>query len=52
MSVIWFRKCLRVHDNPSLIAAIDTNLPILPIFILDPNFIKFGRCGVNRWNFL
>lgn len=52
MSVIWFRKCLRVHDNPSLIAAIDTKLPILPIFILDPNFIKFGRCGINRWNFL
>jgi cryptochrome len=52
MSVVWFRKGLRIHDNPALNAAIESKLPILPIFILDPHFVKFGRCGINRWNFL
>ncbi len=52
MSIIWFRKCLRLHDNPTLIAAIESKQPLIPIFILDPNFIKNGRCGINRWNFL
>lgn len=52
MSIVWFRKGLRLHDNLPLITAINKKEPILPLFILDPNFIKFGRCGINRWNFL
>ncbi len=52
MSIVWFRKCLRIHDNKPLIKAIESKLPILPIFILDPTFMKYGRCGVNRWSFL
>jgi deoxyribodipyrimidine photolyase len=52
MSIVWFRKGLRVHDNQSLITAIEKKEPILPIFILDPNYRKNRHCGINRWNFL
>ena len=35
--VLWFRKGLRLHDNPALKAALDLKPKHLyPIFILDP----------------
>ena len=36
----WFRKALRTHDNPSLLAARDAavaaGVPLLCVFVLDP----------------
>ena len=48
----WFRKGLRLHDNPALMDAIQTKLKLYPIFILDPWFVKNARVGINRWRFL
>jgi deoxyribodipyrimidine photo-lyase len=42
VSLCWFRKCLRMHDNPALTQTINMdNLKknyILPFFIIDPEF--------------
>ena len=48
----WFRKGLRLHDNPALMDAIESKLELYPIFILDPWFVKNARVGPNRWRFL
>lgn len=53
----WFRKGLRIHDNPALEAAVqlvqaDSHAVLRPIFILDPNILKWLRVGPNRWRFL
>lgn len=54
----WFRKGLRLHDNPGLVAAVEKlqTLPpsslLMPIFILDKTLIKSYRVGANRWRFL
>jgi len=52
----WFRKGLRVHDNPALLAALQETkgsyYELRPVFILDPWFVKNARCGPNRWRFL
>lgn len=54
----WFRKGLRVHDNPALCLAttlIENNsnkFVLCPIFILDPEILKWLRVGPNRWRFL
>lgn len=53
----WFRKGLRIHDNPSLEAAIQLvhstpHAVLRPIFILDPGILKWLRVGPNRWRFL
>lgn len=43
--VHWFRKGLRVHDNPALLRAINEAVnkkaAVRPIFILDPGIIKW-----------
>jgi len=33
--VLWFRRDLRLNDNPALSHAVATGRPILPVFILD-----------------
>ena len=48
-AIIWFRKNLRIHDNPALIEASThevTNL--FPIYIHEPNH----KMGENRLKFL
>lgn len=55
----WFRKGLRVHDNPALVKAVKRVLDdapkrhvLRPVFILDPAILKWLRVGPNRWRFL
>lgn len=53
----WFRKGLRIHDNPALIAAIDEvkknkGHVLRPIYILDPEWTNFWRMSANKWRFL
>lgn len=51
-AIHWFRKGLRLHDNPALIEACQSAKKLYPIFIIDPNFCKPHIIGVNRYNFL
>ncbi|XP_069800456.1 cryptochrome-1-like isoform X2 [Dendropsophus ebraccatus] len=48
-----FRKGLRLHDNPTLLAALESSDVIFPVFLLDKNFITSNtHIGSNRWNFI
>lgn len=33
--IVWFRRDLRLTDNPALQQAVESGLPILPVYILD-----------------
>ncbi|NXL54180.1 CRY2 protein, partial [Podilymbus podiceps] len=49
-SIHWFRKGLRLHDNPALLAAAAADCRCLhPLFILDPSS---DRAGANGRRFL
>jgi len=48
---VWFRKCLRLHDNIALAKAAETHDDVVPFFIIDPSFDK-QKIGVNRFHFL
>lgn len=50
-AIHWFRKCLRLHDNPALLEACKSSR-IYPVFILDSKFSNPDVMGVNRYNFL
>lgn len=51
-SIYWFRKGLRLHDNPALNYALENSTRLYPVFILDPYFVAHARVGPNRWRFL
>ena len=36
---MWFRRDLRLTDNPALLAAIEAGEEIVPVFVLDPKLI-------------
>ncbi|NXQ85569.1 CRY2 protein, partial [Nyctibius grandis] len=48
-SIHWFRKGLRLHDNPALLAAATNCHRLHPLFILDPSS---SRASTNAWRFL
>ncbi|CAN1162153.1 (6-4)DNA photolyase [Linum perenne] len=64
-SLIWFRKGLRIHDNPALQYASTTAAAaaafLYPVFVIDPHYMEpdpnafspgSGRAGLNRIRFL
>ena len=58
-SLLWFRKGLRLHDNPALHELLlrssgssPSHSKLLPVFVLDPWFVSSGRVGAHRMRFL
>uniref|UniRef100_W5NBN8 Cryptochrome circadian regulator 2 n=1 Tax=Lepisosteus oculatus TaxID=7918 RepID=W5NBN8_LEPOC len=51
-SVHWFRKGLRLHDNPALQEALNISDTVRCVYILDPWFAASANVGINRWRFL
>ena len=47
---MWFRRDLRLSDNPALLAALATGEPVVPLFVLDDAL--WSRAGDNRRAFL
>ena len=40
ISIFWFRRDLRLEDNTGLNAALDSSLPVIPIFIFDDEILN------------
>ena len=56
-AIYWFRKNLRLRDNPSLVRASKEVKEILPVYIIDVDLygdhdLGFKKCGAFRWNFM
>lgn len=45
--ILWFRRDLRLADNPMLAEAAQTGCPLLPVFVLDPETESLGAAA--RW---
>ncbi|KAK3598830.1 hypothetical protein CHS0354_007437 [Potamilus streckersoni] len=50
--VHWFRKGLRLHDNPALCEAFKGASTFRCVYILDPWFAGVSQVGINKWRFL
>lgn len=48
-SVHWFRKGLRLHDNPSLRDGVRGATTLRCVFVLDPWFAGSSNVGINKW---
>ena len=49
-AIFWFRRDLRLADNPALLAAIESSDEIIPVFILDEKLIS--QTGTKRLAYL
>ncbi|KAL9971457.1 hypothetical protein ACROYT_G017620 [Oculina patagonica] len=48
----WFRKDLRLHDNPSLCEALTNCRTFHAVYIIDPVSARAASVSANRWKFL
>ena len=48
----WFRKDLRLHDNPSLCEALVNCRTFHAVYIIDPVSARAANVSANRWKFL
>ncbi|XP_050456296.1 cryptochrome-1-like [Cataglyphis hispanica] len=51
-TVHWFRRGLRLHDNPSLREGLAGASTFRCVFVLDPWFAGSTNVGINKWRFL
>ncbi|KTG05207.1 hypothetical protein cypCar_00004268 [Cyprinus carpio] len=51
-TIHWFRKGLRLHDNPSLRDSVIGADTLRCVYILDPWFAGSSNVGISRWRFL
>nr|XP_009764105.1 PREDICTED: (6-4)DNA photolyase isoform X2 [Nicotiana sylvestris] len=60
-SLMWFRKGLRLHDNPALEYAAKGSKFLYPVFVIDPHYMELdptafspgsSKAGLNRIQFL
>nr|XP_055073415.1 cryptochrome circadian regulator 4 isoform X1 [Misgurnus anguillicaudatus] len=45
-----FRKGLRLHDNPTLLAALESSSALYPVYVLETE--EANRLGALRWRFI
>src|SRR5690242_15381033 len=48
--IVWFRRDLRLSDNPALVEAASDGAEVIPLFIVDPRL--WDPAGPNRRAFL
>lgn len=48
IALVWFRQDLRVSDNSALNAAIESGLPLLPLYIFDQQNVR-ALGGASQW---
>lgn len=48
VSVLWFRRDLRLGDHPALLAATDGSRRVVPLFVLDPRLVVRGQPRAER----
>jgi deoxyribodipyrimidine photo-lyase len=51
-AVVWFRRDLRVHDHPALVAALREHDRVVPLFVLDPRLVGGRFRSANRTQYL
>jgi deoxyribodipyrimidine photo-lyase len=52
ISIFWFRRDLRLEDNAGLFHALNSGIPILPVFIFDDNILHELHEADARINFI
>lgn len=50
--LVLFQRALRVHDNPALALAATRGLPVVPVFVADPEAWAQPDASARQWRFV
>lgn len=51
-TILWFKRDLRVEDNPALAAAAAGEGPVLPLYIVEPEYWALPDSSARQWRFV
>lgn len=52
VNIIWFKRDIRIDDHEPLLAAIETGIPVLPIYIFEEKLIYHPNYSSKHWQFV
>ena len=47
--ILWFRRDLRLADNPALTEAVASGRPVMPLYVLDEAAEGRPLGGASKW---
>jgi deoxyribodipyrimidine photo-lyase len=50
--IVWFKRDLRVNDHAPLLTAAQTGAPILPLYIVEPDYWQQPFASRRHWHFI
>lgn len=50
-AIVWFKRDLRLYDHAALYAAAQSGLPILPLYIAEPDYWTLPDTSFRQWRF-
>ena len=51
-SIVWFKRDLRINDHAPLLTATFENAPIIPLYIVEPEYWKQPDASRRHWHFI
>ena len=50
--IVWFKRDLRVHDHQPLFEAAQTGAPVIPLYIIEPEYWRQPFASSRHWRFI
>ncbi len=50
-TLLWFKRDLRVADHPALARAVEIGAPILPVYVVEPEYWRLPDTSARQWAF-
>lgn len=51
-TVVWFKRDLRTHDHGPLLAAVETGRPVIPLYVVEPEYWQLPDTSDRHWGFI
>ena len=52
VNIVWFKRDLRVHDNAPLHEAARKGLPVIPLYVVEPDYWRQPFASRRHWSFI
>ena len=51
-AVVWFKRDLRIHDHEPLANASKNGMPVIPLYIFEPDYWQQTFSSLRQWSFI
>ncbi|MGB1235375.1 MAG: FAD-binding domain-containing protein [Planktomarina sp.] len=50
-TLLWFKRDLRIHDNAALVLALGKGRPVVPLYVVEPDYWQLPDTSGRQWDF-